>query len=237
MAKIYIVGTPIGNLEDITLRALKVLRMVEVVACEDTRVTMKLLNHFEITNKKLITYNNFNEQNGSRGILKLVKDNNLNVALVSDAGMPVVSDPGFELIKQAIENDIEIELVPGVSASISAFVLSSFSNNFTFHGFIKDKNIQRANYLKTLDFGAHIFFVSPHKLLSTLETIYEVFKDDCELFLGKELTKMHEEHFRGKPSKIIELFKSNENVKGEFTMVLNLIKKKEIKVSKYSKVK
>ncbi|EFF41201.1 16S rRNA (cytidine(1402)-2'-O)-methyltransferase [Mycoplasmopsis alligatoris] len=235
MTKLFIVGTPIGNLEDITLRALRILKEVDVIACEDTRVTLKLLNHFEISGKKLITYNNFNEGNGAKGILKLIEENNLKVALVSDAGMPVVSDPGFELIRQAIKSNVKFELIPGVSASICAFTLSSFSNTFTFHGFIKDKTQQRINQLNSLDEQAHIFFVSPHKLLGTLEDIDSVFAQNADVFLGKELTKLHEEHYRGSAQELLNIFKEKDSIKGEFTMVLKTIKIKKNKYSKYSK--
>ncbi|SJZ48245.1 16S rRNA (cytidine(1402)-2'-O)-methyltransferase [Mycoplasmopsis verecunda] len=234
MAKLYIVGTPIGNLEDITLRALRVLREVNYIACEDTRVTHKLLEKYEITNKKLLTYNNFTEKSSSKGIIDLIKNGN-DVALVSDAGMPVVSDPGFEVISQAKANDIEIEIIPGVNAAITAFVGSNFSNDFTFLGFIKDKSQQRINQLSTLEIGTYIFYVSPHKLLSTLQDINTVFLGKEKVCLAKELTKMHETWFFGTAEELYEQFNALDSIKGEFTMVLNIPKIKRVKVNKYKK--
>lgn len=230
MGKLYIVGTPIGNLEDITLRAIKTLREVDVIACEDTRNTRKLLTFFEISGKKLITYNNFTEKNGSKGIVKLIKENNFNVALVSDAGMPVISDPGFMVIKEARINDIEIELIPGVSAVTSAFVLSNFSNIFSFMGFLKDKTIQRKNELKTLVQGTYVYFVSPHKLYQTLVDINEILEEKATIFLAKELTKIHEQYFFGKPSEVLNYFTNDSPIKGEYTLVINI--KKDIKNKK-----
>ncbi|WP_406614018.1 16S rRNA (cytidine(1402)-2'-O)-methyltransferase [Mycoplasma corogypsi] len=233
MAKLYIVGTPIGNLEDITFRAIRTLNEVDIIACEDTRVTSKLLAHYEISNKKLITYNNVVENNSAKGLLSLLQNNN-NVALVSDAGMPVVSDPGFAIIKLALENDIEIEIIPGVNAAVTAFVGSNFTSEFTFLGFIKDKTQQRINQLKELQQGTYIFYVSPHKLLKTLEDINEVFSDKADLCLAKELTKIHEQWFRGKASELLEHFNSLDSIKGEYTLVLNIPKVKHEKVNKYS---
>ncbi|WLP85719.1 16S rRNA (cytidine(1402)-2'-O)-methyltransferase [Mycoplasma seminis] len=234
MAKLYIVGTPIGNLEDITLRALRTLKEVEIIACEDTRVTHKLLEKYEITNKRLITYNNFTEKSSSKGILELINSGK-DIALVSDAGMPVVSDPGFEVISQARENGIQVEIIPGVNAAITAFVGSNFSNEFTFLGFIKDKSQQRINQLSALEIGTYIFYVSPHKMLSTLQDIATVFEDKAKLCLAKELTKMHETWYYGNAQELYEQFTAMDSIKGEFTLVLNIPKIKRVKVNKYKK--
>ncbi|MEA4134610.1 16S rRNA (cytidine(1402)-2'-O)-methyltransferase [Mycoplasma sp. 2704] len=234
MAKLYIVGTPIGNLEDITLRALRTLQEVNIIACEDTRVTSKLLQRYEISNKKLLTYNNFTEKHSAQGIINLIS-NGEDVALVSDAGMPVVSDPGFEVIAEARKNNIDIEIIPGVNAAITAFVASNFTNDFTFHGFIKDKTQQRINQLKELNIGTHIYYVSPHKLISTLEDINSVFNGQEKICLAKELTKLHENLFYGSASEILQHFANLDSIKGEFTMVLNLPKIKREKVNKYKK--
>ncbi|TNK83091.1 16S rRNA (cytidine(1402)-2'-O)-methyltransferase [Mycoplasmopsis pullorum] len=231
MAKLYLVGTPIGNLEDITIRATKTLEFVDVIACEDTRVTLKLLNALGISHKKLITYNNFNEKNGSKGILKLIQENNLNVALVSDAGMPIVSDPGFEVLRQAKSAGVEFELIPGVSAVTTAFALSSLSNTFTFCGFIKDKSQQRINSLSKLTEGTYIYFVSPHKILNVLTDITTVFQGQESIFLAKELTKMYEEFFEGTAQNIFDTLSQREVIKGEFTLVLKIPK---IKRNKYA---
>ncbi|MBW0599739.1 16S rRNA (cytidine(1402)-2'-O)-methyltransferase [Mycoplasma anatis] len=234
--KIYIVGTPIGNMEDITLRALRILKEVDVIACEDVRVTKKLLDRYEISDKKLVTYNNFNEETSSDYLLKLYEEGS-NIALVSDAGMPVMSDPGFELIKQCYENKLNIEVIPGVNAAVTAFVMSNLDNNFTFKGFIKDKTQQRVNQLKDLDYGTYIFYVSPHKLVDTLKDIYKVFSGQERLFLAKELTKMHQEFFRGNALDIIELLAKKDSIKGEYTLVINIKKPKKEKINKYADLK
>ncbi|WP_426461319.1 16S rRNA (cytidine(1402)-2'-O)-methyltransferase [Mycoplasma hafezii] len=234
--KLYVVGTPIGNLEDITLRALRILKEVNYIACEDTRVTQKLLLHYDLGHKKLMTYNNFTEKKSTKGLLELLNSGE-NVALVSDAGMPVVSDPGFEVIKQARENGFEIEIIPGVNAAVTAFVGSSFSNNFSFVGFMKDKTQQRINFLETLEIGTYIFYVSPHKLEATLDDIYTVFESNAQICLARELTKMHESWYFGNALEVKEKLLENNEVRGEFTLVLNLPKIKREKVSKYVKDK
>lgn len=234
--KIYIVGTPIGNMEDITLRGLRILKEVDIIACEDVRVTKKLLDRYDITNKKLVTYNNFNEETMSSYLLKQYEEG-LNIALVSDAGMPVMSDPGFELIKKCYQHDLNVEIIPGVNAAVTTFVMSNLDNNFTFKGFIKDKSQQRINQLKSLDFGTYIFYVSPHKLLDTLKDINQVFNGEEKLFLAKELTKLHEEFFRGNSIEILDTLNKRDTIKGEYTLVLSFKKIKKEKVNKYANQK
>ncbi|QIW61977.1 16S rRNA (cytidine(1402)-2'-O)-methyltransferase [Mycoplasmopsis gallinacea] len=236
MAKLYIVGTPIGNFDDITLRALKTLEKVEHIACEDTRVTTKLLRHFELPDKKLFSYNNFNERSSSNGIIKLLEQG-IDVALVSDAGMPVVSDPGFEAIKQVRSNNFEIEIIPGVNAAITAFVGSNFSSTFTFLGFLKDKSNQRKNELAKLEIGTYIFYVSPHKLEQSLLDINEVFSGKEQICLSRELTKMYETWYYGNAKEVLEKLLANNEIKGEFTLILNIPKIKKEKVSKYAHLK
>lgn len=234
MSKIYIVGTPIGNLDDITLRAIDTLKNVDIIACEDTRVTSKLLDHFNIS-KKLIVYNKMNEKSSANGIIKLVKEDNLNVALVCDAGMPLLSDPGFELIKKARNNDIDIELIPGVNAAISAFSLSALSDTFIFHGFPKEKSGQRRKQIEELDHeNAHVFYVAPHKFDLLMNDILEVWDDKATLFLARELTKIHETFYYGTPKKIIEEL-SKGSKKGEYTLVIKIDKPKNKKINKYGK--
>ncbi|WP_027121356.1 16S rRNA (cytidine(1402)-2'-O)-methyltransferase [Mycoplasma leonicaptivi] len=234
MSKLYIVGTPIGNLNDITFRAHETLKNVEIIACEDTRVTKKLLDKFNIYNKKLITYNSFTEAHSAQGIIKLIEQGN-NVALVSDAGMPVVSDPGFEIINLARKNNIELEIVPGVSAVITTFTGSGFSNNFTFLGFIKDKTQQRKNELKTLQENhTYIFFVSPHKLLNTLIDIKDVLGTEVKVCLAKELTKIHETWYFDDVETLIEKFLNMDAIKGEYSLALFIPKIKKVKINKYT---
>ena len=231
MSKLYLVGTPIGNMKDITYRAIETLMEADVIACEDTRVTRKLLSHYKITNKKLISYNDRNESPSSKGIIEMILSGKV-VAVVSDAGMPVVNDPGFEVIREAYKNEVPVEVIPGPSATLTTLVLSNFDTHFKFHGFLKPKTIQRQNQLKKLMPGTHIAFISPHQLLRTLEDINIVFGDNINVFLGRELTKKFETHYRGTISDVINQVK--EDVKGEFTIALFIPK---IKINKYDRYK
>ena len=229
MSKIYIVGTPIGNMDDITLRALQTLNLVDVIACEDTRVTRKLLMHHNINGKKLIAYHDRNEKASSNGIVQMIQSGQT-VAVVSDAGMPVIADPGFEVIREAIKNNIDVEVIPGVSATTTTIALANMDTHFKFLGFLKPKTGQRQNQLKVLEPGTYITYVSPHKLMSTLEDVKVVLGDDTNVFLGRELTKKFETHYRGTVVEVIESVK--DEIKGEFTMAFEVKKKK---VNKYGK--
>ncbi|QBF34696.1 16S rRNA (cytidine(1402)-2'-O)-methyltransferase [Mycoplasmopsis phocirhinis] len=234
MSKIYIVGTPIGNLEDITLRALRILNTVDLIACEDTRVSLKLLNHFNIANKKLISYSKINEDKSAEYIVDFLSKENKNLALICDAGMPMISDPGFELINLARQKNIDIILIPGVNAAISAFVLSSLSNTFSFHGFPKEKRGQRQEQIKQLSINtAHIFYVSPHKLTSFLDDLELIWNDRLYLFIVRELTKLHESIYYGNIEKIRRDL-TNSSLKGEFTIVVKIEQQQRKKVNKYS---
>ena len=229
MSKIYIVGTPIGNMDDITLRALQTLNLVDVIACEDTRVTRKLLMHHNINGKKLIAYHDRNEKASSNGIVQMIQSGQT-VAVVSDAGMPVIADPGFEVIREAIKNNIDVEVIPGVSATTTTIALANMDTHFKFLGFLKPKTGQRQNQLKVLEPGTYITYVSPHKLMSTLEDVKVVLGDDTNVFLGRELTKKFETHYRGTVVEVMESVK--DEIKGEFTMAFEVKKKK---VNKYGK--
>lgn len=229
MSKLYIVGTPIGNMGDITLRAIETLQKVSTIACEDTRVTHKLLSHLNIQDKRLIAYHDKNEKHSAAGVIQLVQSG-IDVAIVSDAGMPVVSDPGYEVIRQAIEKDVEIEVIPGVSATLTTLVLSSFDTHFKFHGFLKPKSGQRINQLKKLEPGTHIFFASPHRILGELDDIAEALGEDTNIFIGRELTKKFESHYRGTVLEVKE--KVKDEIKGEFTVAIEVKKRK---VNKYAK--
>ncbi|MGL5357487.1 MAG: 16S rRNA (cytidine(1402)-2'-O)-methyltransferase [Metamycoplasmataceae bacterium] len=233
MSKIFIVGTPIGNLGDITYRAINTLKEVDIIACEDKRNSIKLLNYYEITSSKLISYHSFNEKNSSKGIINLVKQGK-SIAVISDAGMPSISDPGFTIINDAKKENIEVTIIPGVSSVISAFVWSSLDNTFFFKGFLKHNKESIMQELSKLETGTYIYFVSTHKLLVSLETIDYVFKGEEKVFLAKEMTKMNESFFEGNAKEILSLI-NNENQKGEFCLVLNIPKKKRIKINKYSK--
>ncbi len=233
--KLSIVGTPIGNLDDITIRALNTLKEADIILCEDSRVSAKLLKHFEINKPKLISYHNFNEKQISPKIIEYIKENK-KVALISDAGMPCISDPGFEIVKLAKSEGIFIDVIGGTTALIHAIIKANFSNTFTFLGFLKDKSGMRRNELSSLSYGTYVAYVSPHKLISTIEDFLYVFNDSAKLFLIKEMTKLYEQSIEGSPQEILNILKE-QNIKGEFTLVFNIAKTKHIKVNKYEKNK
>ncbi len=224
LGKLYIVATPIGNLEDITLRAIRILKEVDIIAAEDTRHTLKLLNHLEIS-KPLISYHRHNEEERSEDLIKYLKEGK-NIALVSDAGTPVISDPGEEVIKEAIKEGIEIIPIPGACALINALIVSGFNaKEFIFIGFLplnnklrKEKMEEIKNETKTI-----IIYEAPHKLKTTLEEFKENIPER-NIVLAKELTKIHESFYRGKASELLEIC---DNVKGEFIIVIEGAEKKE----------
>ncbi|MDK2819408.1 MAG: 16S rRNA (cytidine(1402)-2'-O)-methyltransferase [Mycoplasmataceae bacterium] len=228
--KLYIVGTPIGNLKDITLRAIETLKIVDYIACEDTRTTKVLLNYLDIRGKKLISYHNFNELPSTKGIIELLKNNN-SVALVSDAGMPIIADPGFNLLKEIKEIGFDFEVIPGVSALTTSIAISGFNSNFTFLGFPKNKKEAMTNQIKNINSGTYVFFIAPHKLLFTLEILDQVFKGTEKIFIAKELTKKFEEHFYGTASELISRMPAT--IKGEFTLIFSIEKIKKEKINKY----
>ena len=228
--KLYLVATPIGNLEDITLRALRILKEVDLIAAEDTRHTLGLLNHFEIS-KPLISYYKQNEKTKSEILMdKLLEGKN--IAIVSDAGTPGISDPGEEIVKVAIENGIEIIPIPGACAFVNALIASGLSSKeFCFIGFLsaikKDKKekLEEIKYeTKTL-----ILYEAPHKLKGTLEAILEVL-GDRRIVLARELTKIHEEFIRDNVSNILERI---DEVKGEFVILIegNSESKKDVELA------
>ncbi|UUM25463.1 16S rRNA (cytidine(1402)-2'-O)-methyltransferase [Mycoplasmopsis agalactiae] len=239
MSKIYIVGTPIGNLKDITYRAVETLRTVDWIACEDTRVTAKLLAAYDIK-KPLVTHNKNNEKSSAKSIIDRLIQNEQNIALVSDAGMPLVNDPGFEIVKLANENNISIEIIPGVSASITAFALSGLSSTFVYMGFPKEKEGQRIKQIESFSSEhAYVFYVGNSKIEKFLTEIYKVWNSDATVFLAREMTKIHEQFYYGDASKVLNELKSG-SAKGEFTIVIKLKETKREKINKYadfSKVK
>ena len=216
--KLYIVGTPIGNLDDITIRAVNTLRNVDVILAEDTRQTLKLLNHFEIS-KHMISYHRHNEDDKIEKIVEILNSGK-NLALVSDAGMPIISDPGQNLIKYLVKNNYDIEVVPGVTALITAIVKSGLdSTRFTFEGFLSVNKKQRKERLKSLgnETRTMIFYEAPHKILSTLKDMYEYFgnRDIC---IARELTKIHEEYrYTNFKDAIINI--EENGIKGEIVLV------------------
>jgi len=217
--KLYICATPIGNLEDITLRALRILKEVDIIAAEDTRHTIKLLNHYKI-NKPLTSYHEHNKvTKGPELIEKLLQGQN--VALVSDAGMPGISDPGEDLVKLCIENTIKIEVLPGASAIVTALVSSGLSTRrFSFEGFLerdKKSRRERLELIKEED-RTIIFYESPHRLLDTLKDILKIL-GNRRIVIARELTKKYEEIQRGEIEDIIHYFKEN-SPRGEFVLLI-----------------
>ncbi len=201
--ELYIVATPIGNLNDITIRALETLKNVDYIAAEDTRHTLKLLNYFDIS-KPLISYYKENEKTKSEVIIEKIEEGK-NIALVSDAGTPGISDPGEEVIKKAIERNIKVIPIPGACAAINAIICSGFSTKeFEFIGFLSAKKSEKVKKLEELkyDLRTLIIYEAPHKLESTLNTMLEVL-GDRNICIARELTKIHEEFIRGKISEIL----------------------------------
>jgi 16S rRNA (cytidine1402-2'-O)-methyltransferase len=229
MAKgtLYIVSTPIGNLEDITLRALRILREVDWIAAEDTRHTGLLLKHFDIQ-KPLTSYFEGNEMKKREFILSKLKQGN-RIALVSDAGTPGISDPGFRLIQLVIENEIPVVPIPGPSAVITALSISGLPTDaFLFKGFLPHKSKKRRDLLKQLEEIKEtlIFYESPHRLSETLRDILDLF-GDREMVLTRELTKMYEEVLRGKVSEIQTQI-GERKLKGEMTLIISGKTRKKI---------
>ena len=221
---LYIVATPIGNLEDITLRAIKVLKEVDIIAAEDTRHTLKLLNHLEIS-KPLISYHRHNEDIKTDVLIKELKEGK-NIALVSDAGTPGICDPGEEVIKKCIEEEIKIVPVPGACAMINALICSGLdTKEFLFMGFLplnkknrKEKLEEIRNETKTI-----ILYEAPHKLEATLKDLKDII-EDRKIVLARELTKIHEEYIRENIDVLIEKAK---DIKGEIVLIIEGAKKKE----------
>ena len=217
IGKLYIVATPIGNLEDITLRALRVLKEVDFIAAEDTRQTLKLLNHYEI-NKPLISYHRHNEETKSEILIEKLR-NGENIALVSDAGTPGICDPGEEVIKKAIEDNIEVIPIPGACAMINALIVSGISTKeFEFLGFLPLNKKLRRQKLKEIENSSKtiIIYEAPHKMKTTLGDLKEILKDR-KIVLARELTKIHEEFIR---KSIDELLSEIDTIKGEMILII-----------------
>ena len=217
---LYIIATPIGNLEDITLRALRVLKEVDLIAAEDTRQTLKLLNHYEI-NKPLISYHRHNEETKSEILIEKLR-NGENIALVSDAGTPGICDPGEEVIKKAIEDNIEVIPIPGACAMINALIVSGISTKeFEFLGFLPLNKKLRRQKLKEIENSSKtiIIYEAPHKMKTTLGDLKEILKDR-KIVLARELTKIHEEFIRGTVEEVTEYFAQNAP-RGEFVILIS----------------
>lgn len=220
MSKLYIIPTPIGNLNDITLRALETLKKVDFILAEDTRQSSKLLKHFEI-DKKLVAYHQHNEHKSIDKVIDQLKQG-ATIGLVSDAGTPAISDPGFLIVRACIENDIAVECLPGATAFVPALVNSGFPcDKFVFEGFLPHKKGRqtRLNLLKE-ETRTIIFYESTHRLLKTLTQFAEFFGEERQVSVSRELTKMFEENVRGTVREVIEYYKTNVT-KGEIVIVVH----------------
>ena len=221
LGKLYVVGTPIGNLDDLTFRSLATLKKVALIAAEDTRHTGKLLQHFDISTPQ-ISYHEHNRLSRLDQLLNILSQGQ-DIALVTDAGMPGISDPGYELIKACIETEIEVVPIPGVTAVITALAVSGLpTERFCFEGFLPGKEKlkqERLEGLKT-ETRTMVFYEAPHKLIKTLEDLRETFGPTRKIVLGRELTKLYEEIWRGTIAEAINLYQENKTPKGEFTIVV-----------------
>jgi len=219
---LYLVATPIGNLEDITLRALRVLRSVDRIACEDTRQTQKLLNHFNISTPT-VSYHLHNEGPRAEELLTQLKQG-ARIAVVSDAGTPGIADPGHEIANAAIAAGIDVFPIPGANAAISALIASGLSTEaFTFHGFLPAKEGQRRTALEELprDQATHLFYEAPHRILDTLADIEAVFGPAQPVVIARELTKLHEEFLRGPATDLRAQLSSRASVRGEIVLLFS----------------
>ena len=217
MGELYVVATPIGNLEDITLRAINILKKVDLIAAEDTRHTLKLLNHLEIS-KPLISYHRHNEELRVDLLIEKLEEGQ-NIALVSDAGTPGICDPGQEIIKKCIEKEIKVIPIPGACAMINALICSGLdTNEFTFIGFLPLNKKLRKNKLEEIEKSNKtiILYEAPHKLKNTLKDLKEVV-NDRKIVLAREITKIHEEFIR---ESIDELINKIDNIKGEIVLLI-----------------
>lgn len=229
-AALYLVGTPIGNLEDITLRAVRVLKEVDVIACEDTRQTQKLLNHYGITTRTT-SYHEHNEMTRAAELVKYLQEG-ASVALVTDAGMPGISDPGFRLISLAIRHRVPVVPIPGAAAFLAALVASGLpTDSFRFSGFLPAKSGERRAALETIKGSprTQVFYEAPHRIVGALVDVVEVLGAERHVVIAREVTKLHEEFLRGRASEVLGILQSREAVKGEITLLIG--KAEEIRMA------
>jgi 16S rRNA (cytidine1402-2'-O)-methyltransferase len=228
---LYLVGTPIGNLEDITLRALRILKEVDVIACEDTRQTQKLLNHYAIQ-ARTTSYHEHNEMTRSAELVKEMQEG-ARVALVSDAGMPGISDPGYRLVTLAIRHQISVVPVPGASAFLAALVASGMpTDSFRFSGFLPAKRGERRAVLEGIKNSpeTQVFYEAPHRIVEALADVGEVLGKARNVVVAREVTKLHEEFLRGSAGEVLEQLKTRETVKGEITLLIAKAEEKSAEV-------
>ena len=225
---LYLVGTPIGNLEDITLRAVRVLKEVDVIACEDTRQTQKLLNHYAIATRTT-SYHEHNEMTRSAELVKEMQEG-ASVALVTDAGMPGISDPGYRLIALAIRHHLPVVPIPGASAFLAALVASGLpTDSFRFSGFLPAKRGERRAALEAVKSSprTQVFYEAPHRVVEALGDVCEVLGAGRHVVVAREVTKLHEEFLRGRAAGVLESLKSREAVKGEITLLIGKAEENE----------
>jgi 16S rRNA (cytidine1402-2'-O)-methyltransferase len=226
---LYLVATPIGNLEDITLRALRVLKEVDVIACEDTRQTQKLLNHYGITTRT-VSYHEHNEMTRAAELVKDLQEGT-SVALVTDAGMPGISDPGFRLTSLAIRHHVPVVPIPGASAFLAALVASGLpTDSFRFSGFLPAKRGERLQALEAVKTSPRtlVFYEAPHRVVETLTDVVEVLGNDRHVVIAREVTKLYEEFLRGRAVEVLETLKSRDEVKGEITLLIGKAEETEL---------
>jgi len=225
-SKLYLVATPIGNLKDITIRAIETLKQVDYIYCEDTRTSQKLLKAYDIE-KPLRSVHLFNENEISESIIQTIKQGN-NVAIISDAGLPIISDPGWIVVHDAIENDIDVVVIPGPSAGISALIASGISSTkYLFVGFLNSKKGKRKEELKELLKSKEtiVMYESPHRIEETLNILNEL-DPNRYICLARELTKIHEEYLRGLPCEVLDVI---DTIKGEIVLIIEAKKEEENK--------
>jgi 16S rRNA (cytidine1402-2'-O)-methyltransferase len=227
---LYLVATPIGNLEDITLRALRVLKQADLIACEDTRQTQKLLNHYSISTRTT-SYHEHNEITRAAELV-VELEQGARVALVTDAGMPGISDPGFRLISLAIRHHIPVVPIPGASAFLSALVASGLpTDSFRFGGFLPAKAGQRRQILESIAESARtqVFYEAPHRVKETLQDVVEILGGQRHVVVAREVTKIHEEFLRGRAEQVLETLTARGDVKGEITLLIGKMEATEQK--------
>lgn len=218
---LYLVATPIGNLEDITLRAIRVLKQADLIACEDTRQTQKLLNHYGI-DTPTISYHEHNEAARAAELVEKLA-HGARIAVVSDAGMPGISDPGFRLVSLAIERGLAVIPIPGPAAFVSAVIASGLpSEAFSFRGFLSPKSAARRRELEQArnSTQTEIFYEAPHRILAALEDVLAVMGPQRRIVVARELTKIHEEFLRGTAAQVLEIVRSRGEMKGEIVLMI-----------------
>jgi 16S rRNA (cytidine1402-2'-O)-methyltransferase len=228
---LYVVGTPIGNLEDISYRAVRMLKEADLIACEDTRHTAKLLHHYAI-DKPTVSYHEHNEAARAEELVAKL-ELGLNVAQVSDAGMPGISDPGYRVIKLAIERGVQVVPIPGASALVAALAASGLpTDSFQFLGFLPAKSGQRRTTVETLRHAQHttVVYEAPHRIAETLKDIVELLGAERPVVLARELTKLHEEFIRGTAAQVLHRVQEHE-LKGEMTLLIGKSAAQEAQVS------